>query len=123
MNTTKIYEKLMKFLYDKYERGGVFREYGEFAGVLVTEFERKTGLDLGNVYGQAAAIRYLGEQGWIKPVSPLGESIGGSVNSLSCRVQPTPKGIDHVQRTRNPVRVLLLAAEALGRFLKGFLGK
>jgi hypothetical protein len=119
MKISEKYEKLMEFIYDEYQKSDVARKYGKYASVLVAEFERSTGIDLGDAGSQLEPFRLLYDKGWIT-LSPK------SLVSYA-RIKPTVEGIEHVEQRRNPAKKVMKVsgdvAEIIGRGLKGFLGK
>ena len=125
--TGEILERLMKFIYDKYNSSDTFKSHGEHAGVIVTEFIYESGLDLGDAGAQKEYIRLLKKRGWIEVVSIDGRSkVGARLYSFS-RIKPTFQGVIHVEERRQPGQAFLkatsTAAEIIGRGLKGFLGQ
>jgi hypothetical protein len=101
MKLSEQYEKLMEFIYRKYEIDKVFRGYGKNAGILVEGFESSSGIRFGAYPEKLAGMEYLLKQGWIEIVGIDGKSLGGPLN-LSSIVKPTPQGILHVEERRKP---------------------
>jgi len=125
--TTAVLEKLMTFIYDQYNGSDTFKSHGEPAGVIVTEFIRVSGIELGDAGAQREYMRLLKKKGWIEVVSLDGSSKPGARLFSFSRIKPTLEGINHVEERRQPGQTLLkvtsTAAEITGRVLKGFLGK
>lgn len=125
--TGDILEKLMGFIYDEYNRSDTFKSYGEPASVIVTEFIRESGIELGDAGAQREYMRLLKKKGWIEVVSLDGSSKPGARLFSISRIKPTLEGINQVEQRRQPGQALLKAtstvAEIIGRGLKGFLGK
>lgn len=126
-NTGDILEKLIGFIYDDYNRRGVFRSHGEAASVVVTQFCHKYRIQLGDARAQLEYIRLLKKKGWIEVVALDGSSAPRARLSSFSKIKPTPEGIHHVEERRKPSqgikRVTSDAAEITGRFLKGFMGR
>lgn len=127
MKLSERYEKLMDFIYREYERSDSFKGHGEYASILVTRFQRYSGISFGDAQAQLSAIYHLLRQGWIEIVSVNGSVIRSNKLYSHSRVQPTREGILHVEERRSLGKVVMKAAlttaEIIGRGLKGFLGR
>jgi hypothetical protein len=113
------YERLLGFLYDKYQRSDTFRAYGDFPWPLADEFEAESGTGLGDGASQLEAFRFLHEKNWI--------GVSQTKVTAVSTVKLTPRGIEYVEQKRalstralGPAKGL---AEVLGVFVKGFLGR
>jgi hypothetical protein len=89
-------EQLMECIYDEYDRDSVFKQYGEFASILI----ERSRINFGDAGAQIDAIRHLRDLGWIVVV-PLGRRESTELNILS-RIKPTHLGLRHVEMRRRP---------------------
>ena len=119
MKISQINEKLMEFIYDDYQKSDATRRAGKYASVIVAEFERQTGIDMGDAGSQLEPFRFLYNKGWI--------TLSPKLLVSYARVKPTIEGIEYIEAKRNPTRhikeFLGDGVEMLGRGLKGFMGR
>jgi len=119
MNVSQRYQRLLEFMYDKYQTSATLREAGEFPWPLADEFERESGVDLGDGASQLEAIRFLAKEGWVE--------ISTKTLSPASRVHLTRRGMKHVEDSRALSRKLMgplgNLAELIGRFWKGRFGE
>ena len=67
MNKLKIYDELLRYMYDEYNKGHHAAGHGEYVKVFISRFERTSGSNrIGNAHEQKAAVDYLRKNGWIK---------------------------------------------------------
>jgi len=99
MNIGEKLEKLMEFIYDEYESDSSFIQFGKSGSTLVEE----SGIDFGdNVGAQLDAIRLLIEKGWLEIVALDGTRVATTRVTILSSIKPTPEGIAHVERRRQP---------------------
>src|SRR4030042_1900579 len=117
-------ERLLKYIYDEYEKNSVFQQYGQYALTIVSSLEEDTGIEFEDAGAQLEAINRLLKQGWIE-TEPIRTKTSVQITDKVRRL--TPLGIEHVEQRRKIAPKLLkatpTAAEIIGRFFKGFLGK
>ena len=119
MSTLKTYNKLLKFMYDEFNRGRNASGMGEYIQVLIQHFERSSrGGRIGNAYDQMGAVRHFVDNGLIDAVDSKGNRITRARDAyLYGRMQPTIKGEDYIQHKR------MGAANAVASVLGTFVGK
>jgi hypothetical protein len=121
MNIIGKYEKLMEFIYDEYCNKETFQSHGLAGQIILSEFQRFTGIRFGDANTQKAAIEYLFKQGWIDKTQKSNYSI------YLQPIKPTKLGMEFVQNKRNiaskMVKPLSIISEIAGRFTKGFFGR
>ncbi len=98
MNISEIDEKLMEFIYDKYEENSEFQT----ASTLVSTFEDESGIEFEDAGAQLEAVQRLMERGWIEAVSVTGKKIGRTQLNTTSQIKPTIKGIRFVEDKRRP---------------------
>jgi len=122
MNKLKLYDRLLKYMYDEYNAGHNASGHGEHVSVLVNHFEGISESNrIGDAHEKKAAVNYLLKNGWISVVDILGNPITNSTSAyVSGRMQPTEKGWEYLQQRRiNAVtKIASSVAEVLGRFFK-----
>lgn len=125
--TTAKYDKLLKFLYDEYDRGHNASGYGERVSVLVQHFERSSQQNrIGDALEQMAAVSYLHDSGWIDLVDTLGNTITNPIRAFTIgRMKPTPKGRDYLQHKRidSANTVASVSGTFFGKLFKAWFGK
>jgi hypothetical protein len=127
VSTLKTYNKLLKFMYDEFNRGRNASGMGEYIQVLIQRFERSSRGDrIGNAYNQIGAVRHLIDNGLIDAVDSRGNRITRARDAyLHGRMQPTIKGEDYIQQKR--MGAANVVASVLGTFVgkvaKSILGK
>ncbi len=97
--TGEIIEKLMTFIYDRYNGSDTFKSYGEPASVIVAEFIRESGIELGDAGALQEYMRLLKKKGWIEVVSLDGRSKPAARLFSFSRIKPTLEGISHMKRS------------------------
>jgi len=102
MDISEIDEKLMKFIYDEYNKSSTFKTYGEFASVLVGRFRDRLRIELGDAAAQLEAMQRLIERGWIETVSLGGKRIGRTHLNVVSRIKPTVTGIRFIEEKQQP---------------------
>ena len=119
MSTLKKYDKLLKFMYDEFNRGKNASGSGEYIQVLIQDFEgRSQDNRIGNAYDKIGAVRYLVENGLIDALDNQGNRITRTKDAFSYgRMQPTIKGQKYLQQKRMGV------ANAVASVLGTFFGK
>jgi hypothetical protein len=126
MKRTDLYDKLLQFMYDEYDRKQGFHGYGERVRVLIARFERLSAKNrIGNANAKSGAIRYLHENGWIDIRDTNGNKLSGLAAFSYGRMQPTPKGREYLEqrRTRGVMKVAGNIVELCGRLAKGLHGR
>jgi hypothetical protein len=127
VSTLKKYDRLLKFMYDEFNRGENASGYGEYIQVLIQRFERSSQDNrIGNAHDQIGAVRYLVNKGLIDAVDVRGNRITIPQTAyLYGRMQPTIKGQEYLQQKRiglaNAVASVL--GTFFGKFIKSILGK
>ena len=126
MNTLKIYDNLLKFMYGEFKRGNNASGYGEYIQILIKHFERDSQDNrIGDAHAQIQAVGYFLKNGWIEAVDISGNKITNPMTAYTTgRMQPTQLGRYYLQqRQLNAVtKVINTIAEAFGRFVKGLKG-
>jgi hypothetical protein len=126
-NKLKIYDRLLKYMYDEYNAGHNASGHGEYVRVLVAHFERISESNrIGDAHAKRAAVDYLHKNGWISVVDILGNQIRNSIIAYgSGRMQPTQKGRDYLQQKRIDAANAIASVSGTfwGKFLRSLLGK
>jgi len=119
MKTTTKYDRLLKYMYEEYDKGHHAHGYGEYLRVLVSHFERISQTNrIGDAHAQMAAVNYLRKNGWLDAVDILGNNIIDHLRAYNTgRMQPTPKGREYLQQKR------MYTANAVASVFGTFFGK
>ena len=126
INTLTKYDKLLKFMYDEYDRGNNASGHGERIQVLIAQFERSQGIRIGDAHDQMGAVSHFLRNGLIDAVDTLGNKITNPLRAYTIgRMQPTQRGRDYLQQKRigTANAVASVSGTFLGKFLKSLFGK
>ncbi len=120
-------QKLIEYIYDEYNRKDTIKAHGESSNIVLSGFERITGIDLGYAGAKQEVLKQLRKKGWIEVVAFDGNSIPkGRLFSWS-RIKPTIEGMEYVEGKRDMGKKITegakIGAEIIGRGIKGILGK
>jgi len=120
VSTLKKYDKLLKFMYDEFDRGNNASGHGEYIQVLIRHFESNSQDNrIGNAYDQIGAVHYLVENGLIDASDNYGNKITMPMTAFHIgRMQPTEKGREYLQQKR--IGVANAVASVLGTFFGKF---
>jgi len=127
MNTLRNYDKLLKYMYDEFNRGNNASGYGEHIQVLIGHFENSSrGNRIGDANDQVGAVKYFLDNGFINALDTLGNRIISPREAYTYgRMQPTEKGKNYLQQKRigaaNTIASVL--GTFFGRLIKSILGK
>lgn len=127
METTAKYDRLLKFMYDEYDRGHNDHGHGQRVRILVDHFERTSEKNrIGNANDKRAAVDYLHNNDWINIVDTIGAKIIDSTEAYTIgRMKPTPKGLEHLKQNRKDtfnVDTANAVASVSGTFFGNFFG-
>lgn len=126
MNTLNIYNKLLRFMYDEFNRGSNASGYGHIR-ILIAHFERSSqGERIGTAYAKIGAVRYFLKNGFIDAVDTHGNKITNPLRAYAIgRMQPTQKGQDYLHQIRlgTANAVASVSGTFLGEFFKSLFGK
>ncbi|MBC8275715.1 MAG: hypothetical protein H8E40_12205 [Chloroflexi bacterium] len=117
MDLIKKLEKLMVFMYEKYEEDDVFKQYGDYPWPLIEE----SGIEFGDAGAQLAVMDILRKHGFIEVVRPTRSA---KIVSYS-RVRPSLKGMEFVRDKRKSIlrrewpKVISAITEGFIKGLKG----
>jgi len=127
MSTLKKYDKLLKFMYDEFNRGKNASGRGELIQVLISHFEsRSEDNRLGNAYAKEGAVRHFVKNGLIAAVDVQGNRITRVRDAfLHGRMQPTIEGQKYLQEKRIGAAnaIASISGTFFGKFIKSILGK
>ena len=123
MNTLKKYDKLLKFMYDEFNKGNNASGHGERIQVLMNSFERiSDGNRIGDAKKKIGTVSHFLRNGWIVAVDTLGNEITNPRRAFTIgRMQPTQRGREYLEEKKisTVTRVASAIAEVIGRFFKG----
>lgn len=128
MNTLRNYDKLLKFMYDEFNRGNNASGHGERIQVLIDRFERSSpdnriGVD---AHDKIGAVSYFLRHGLIEAVDTRGNRIDKRMTAYNIgRMQPTEKGQNYLQQKRVVVAnaVASVSGTFFGKLIKSIWGK
>lgn len=127
MNTLKIYNKPLKFMYNEFNKGNNESGYGEHIQVLIEHFERSSHDNrIGDAHAKIGAVRYFLKYGLIDAVDTLGNKITNPMTAYTIgRMQPTQKGQEYFQQRLigTADAVASVSGTFFGKLLKSLLGK
>ena len=127
MGTLKTYDKLLKFMYDEFNKGNNASGHGERIQVLISQFQRSpSGERIGDAHDQIGAVSYFLKYGLIDAVDTIGNRISKPRTAYTMgRMQPTEKGRHYLHEKRLKVAddVASVSGTFLGKFFKSIFGK
>lgn len=127
MSTLKKYDKLLKFMYDEFNRGKNASGHGQYIQVLISHFESMSEDNrLGNAYAKEGPVRHFLKNKLIAAVDVHGNRITRARDAyLHGRMQPTIKGQKYLQEKQMGVAnaVASVSGTFFGKFIKSILGK
>ncbi len=127
MSTLKNYDKLLKFMYDDFNRGNNASGHGEHIQTLIDRFERSSQGDrIGDALDKVGATRYFLKNGFIDALDTRGDKITSYIAAYSKgRMQPTEEGQNYLQQKRRSAAntAVSVSGTFLGKLIKSVLGK
>ena len=122
MNKSGEYDKLLKYMYDEFNRSSD----APYIQVFIERFERSQGVSFGDAQNKIGAVLYFLENRLIDAVDLSGNRITSPREAYnSGRMQPTEEGRNYLQRKRigTANAVAAVSGTFFGKLIKSILGK